>query len=80
MQGIGHISVQSSVSLQHLPYDVALETGLPKEIESRLSFATQKLREIVKAKTPSARGGALADALPPVGEPQHHHCILVCKV
>lgn len=68
VQGIKHISVQSSVSLQHLPYDVALETGLPKEIDSKLSFATQKLKEIVKAKTPSAKGGSLTDALPAVGE------------
>jgi len=68
-KGIKHISVQSSVSLQHLPYDVALETGLPKEIDSKLSFATQKLKEIVKAKTPSAKGGSLTDALPAVGNP-----------
>ena len=43
------MSVQSSVSLQHLPYDVKLEKKLPSEIESRLSFATQKLKEIVDA-------------------------------
>ena len=45
LQGISNVSVQSSVSLQHLPYDVKLEKKLPSEIESRLSFATQKLKE-----------------------------------
>ena len=49
LQGISNVSVQSSVSLQHLPYDVKLEKKLPSEIESRLSFATQKLKEIVDA-------------------------------
>lgn len=68
LQGIKDISVQSSVSLQHLPYDVTLETGLPKEIESKLSFATQKLKEIVKAKTSKGKAGSLTNALPEVGE------------
>lgn len=68
VQGIRNVSVQSSVSLQHLPYDVALETGLPKEIESRLSFATQKLHEIVKAKNSKGKAGSLTNALPEVGE------------
>jgi hypothetical protein len=45
-QGITNISVQSSVSLQHLPVDKAIEKGLPKELLSRLSFATQKLGEV----------------------------------
>ena len=69
LQGIKQISVQSSVSLQHLPYDVALETSLPKEIEGKLSFATQKLHEIVKAKTPASNAKSLTQALPAVGEP-----------
>ena len=68
LQGIKKISVQSSVSLQHLPYDVALETSLPKEIEGKLSFATQKLHEIVKAKTPASKASSLTKALPEVGE------------
>ena len=69
VQGVKSISVQSSVSLQHLPYDVALESGLPKEIESRLSFATQKLNEIVKAKSAKGKSGSLTNALPEVGKP-----------
>ena len=68
LQGIKKISVQSSVSLQHLPYDVALESSLPKEIEGKLSFATQKLHEIVKTKTPASKAGSLTQALPSVGE------------
>lgn len=49
MQGINDISVQSSVSLQHLPVDKNLEKNLPKSLLDRLSFATQKLGEIVDA-------------------------------
>jgi hypothetical protein len=46
-QGITRISVQSSVSLQHLPVDKTIEKGLPKELLARLSFATQKLDEVI---------------------------------
>lgn len=69
MQGVKNISVQSSVSLQHLPYDVKLESNLPANIGGRLSFATQKLQEIVKAKQggSKAKGGSLTSALPAVG-------------
>ena len=63
-QGITDISVQSSVSLQHLPVDKAIEKGLPKELLSRLSFATQKLGEV--------RNGSDGDV--------HHHLhIHTCK-
>lgn len=41
-----HIWVQSSCSLLHLPYDVALETSLDDEITPLLSFAEQRLTEI----------------------------------
>jgi hypothetical protein len=79
VQGIKQISVQSSVSLQHLPYDVALESGLPKDIEAKLSFATQKLKEIVKAKNPSTRAGSLTDALPAVGEKHFQTLFSGCR-
>lgn len=46
LQGIRKISVQSSVSLQHLPVDKTIEKGLPAALLSRLSFATQKLDEV----------------------------------
>jgi 5-methyltetrahydropteroyltriglutamate--homocysteine methyltransferase len=70
-QGIKNISVQSSVSLQHLPYDAKLEKNLPAEVTSRLAFATQKLEEIVAAAkaAPSVAPVPLASAVPVVGMP-----------
>ncbi|KAK9829533.1 hypothetical protein WJX72_006351 [[Myrmecia] bisecta] len=71
-QGIHNISVQSSVSLQHLPYDKELEKALPGHISKRLAFATQKLQEIVSvaevaSKTPV---DAQATKLPSVAQPE----------
>jgi hypothetical protein len=43
VQGIKDISVQSSTSLQHLPYNKDLETELPAELVSKLAFAKQKV-------------------------------------
>ena len=61
MQGVKNISVQSSVSLQHLPYDTALEaSNLDADLLARLSFAKQKLGEIVAAA--SAQPSAGTDA------------------
>ncbi len=70
-QGVKHISVQSSVSLQHLPYNKELEQELPAEIVGRLAFAKQKLAEVVAAAK-SAEGVkpvGLTSALPTVGAP-----------
>lgn len=68
-QGIKDISVQSSVSLQHLPYNAELETQLPKDLQSRLAFAKQKVAEIAAAaKAPPSSGVSLTAALPPVSE------------
>ncbi len=66
-----NISVQSSVSLQHLPYDKDLEKELPAEIVGRLAFAKQKLGEIVAAAKADHGGKpvALTSALPTVGAP-----------
>lgn len=66
-----HISVQSSVSLQHLPYDKDLEQALPAEIVDRLAFAKQKLGEIVAAAKGAGGGKSvqLTSALPSVGAP-----------
>lgn len=68
-QGVKHISVQSSVSLQHLPYDKDLEHELPAEIVDRLAFAKQKLGEIVAAAkaAPGVKPVPLTSALPTVG-------------
>jgi len=41
------ICIQSSTSLQHVPYNSRIEKGLAPELRSKLSFAVQKLEEIV---------------------------------
>jgi hypothetical protein len=60
-KGIDDISVQSSVSLQHLPYDVELEKNLPEHLQGKLAFAAQKVKDIVSAAKdgPSAKAVAL---------------------
>ena len=70
LQGIKEISVQSSVSLQHLPYNAELETALPKELQSRLAFAKQKVAEIAAAAKGGASSGvSLSKCQPPISEP-----------
>ncbi|DBB12610.1 TPA: hypothetical protein ACH3X3_005396 [Trebouxia sp. C0006] len=70
-KGIKNISVQSSVSLQHLPYDKELEKNVEASIAGRLSFATQKLHEIVKAAkdAPTLKEDQIKAGLPDVGNP-----------
>ena len=70
-KGIDDISVQSSVSLQHLPYDVELEKNLPEHLQGKLAFAAQKVKDIVSAAKdgPSAKAVALNEALAPVANP-----------
>lgn len=69
-QGITNISVQSSVSLQHLPVDKRIEKGLPPQLLKRLSFATQKLDEIVAAaKAVSGLSTEQLDRLPAAKAP-----------
>jgi 5-methyltetrahydropteroyltriglutamate--homocysteine methyltransferase len=41
------LMISASCSLQHVPYDVGLEDGLPTEVRPWLAFAEQKLAEIV---------------------------------
>lgn len=62
--------MQSSVSLQHLPYDKDLEKNVESSIAGRLSFATQKLHEIVKAAkdAPTLKDDQIKAGLPDVGE------------
>lgn len=69
VQGIKNVSVQPSVSLQHLPYDVNLETSIPAELNGRLAFATQKLAEVTQAAKRAAgtAAGSLTAALPVAG-------------
>jgi len=40
------IHVSTSCSLQHVPYDVEMESGLDPEVKSWLAFAEQKLAEV----------------------------------
>lgn len=54
------ISVQSSTSLQHVPYTKSLEAKLPKELVDRLSFAVEKVGEIVATAKSSAAARPLA--------------------
>ncbi len=71
MQGITNISVQSSTSLQHLPYNKDLETELPADLVARLAFAKQKVAEIVEAASKASSASApasLTAALPTVSE------------
>ncbi|CAK0780359.1 hypothetical protein CVIRNUC_005025 [Coccomyxa viridis] len=71
-KGIKDISVQSSVSLQHLPYNAELETALPKELQSRLAFAKQKVAEIAAAAkaSPASSGVSLSKCQPPLNDPK----------
>lgn len=69
--------MQSSVSLQHLPYDKELEKNVEASIAGRLSFATQKLAEIVKAAkdAPSLKDDQIKAGLPDVGMLLYGACI-----
>ncbi|MBB5872934.1 5-methyltetrahydropteroyltriglutamate--homocysteine methyltransferase [Allocatelliglobosispora scoriae] len=52
---IEHVVVATSCSLQHVPYDLALEDGLDDELRERLAFAEQKVAEIVSLADAPAR-------------------------
>jgi len=60
--GVTHLAVTSSVSLQHLPWDVSLETSLPAKVAPRLAFAVQKLAAIQRLAEGAAGAGAGAAA------------------
>ncbi|WP_275293585.1 5-methyltetrahydropteroyltriglutamate--homocysteine S-methyltransferase [Amycolatopsis sp. La24] len=54
----GSVDVAASCSLLHVPLDVTLETGLDPEIAGWLSFARQKLDEIVALRRGLTEGRA----------------------
>ncbi|SNR49225.1 methionine synthase (B12-independent) [Haloechinothrix alba] len=58
----GHVSVSTSSSLLHVPYDVEFETGLEDRLRGWLAFARQKLGEVVLL------GRALHEGTSAVGE------------
>lgn len=53
------IAVQSSTSLQHVPYDASIERNLPVQVSQRLAFAVQKLHEMVSVAANSRDVNAL---------------------
>ena len=61
--GPEQLMVSSSCSLQHVPYDVRLETGIAPEVRPWLAFAEQKLDEVVTLTK------ALNDGIESVAEP-----------
>lgn len=69
LQGIENIAIQSSVSLQHVPYNKDLEKSLPQEVLPRLSFAKQKVEEIVALAKAAKADKSKKLQLPAVGEP-----------
>lgn len=71
MQGITKISVQSSVSLQHLPVDKTIEKGLPSSLLNRLSFATQKLDEVLVLLHNAHEDEVVRAVLPTCGREQY---------
>ena len=76
-QGVKNISVHSSSSLQHLPYDTASEAAtLDASLLGRLSFAKQKLDEIVAA---AAADPATAPGLTGRLCAATHHSLLLMK-
>ncbi|MEV4460640.1 5-methyltetrahydropteroyltriglutamate--homocysteine S-methyltransferase [Microbispora sp. NPDC049633] len=61
----GRVTVGTSCSLLHVPYDVERETGLDPALRERLAFAEQKVAEVVEL------AGLLASA-PRKHSPRHH--------
>ncbi len=47
----GRVSVATSTSLQHVPYDVGAETALDPELRGWLAFADQKVEEVLALAT-----------------------------
>ena len=58
---VSQLVISASCSLQHVPYDVALEIALDPEVRSWLAFAEQKLAEIALLKR-ALNGGEAAVA------------------
>jgi hypothetical protein len=60
--GASSLAVTSSVSLQHLPWDVTLEPALPAGLAPRLAFAVQKLGAIARLAAGKGVSGAAGAA------------------
>ncbi|RNE48145.1 5-methyltetrahydropteroyltriglutamate--homocysteine S-methyltransferase [Corynebacterium alimapuense] len=59
--GVEKLAVSSSVSLQHVPHSVAVETALPVDVAGWLSFANEKIGE-AKALATALNEGTVAAA------------------
>ncbi|MFT0892906.1 5-methyltetrahydropteroyltriglutamate--homocysteine S-methyltransferase [Pseudochelatococcus sp. G4_1912] len=63
-RGTDHLIVSSSCSLLHVPFDLALETGLDEELKGWLAFAAQKLDELsILGRALSSGRGAVKEEL-----------------
>ncbi|MGP3928467.1 5-methyltetrahydropteroyltriglutamate--homocysteine S-methyltransferase [Nonomuraea sp. KM88] len=56
----GRVTVSTSCSLLHVPYDVAAEPGLDPALKERLAFAEQKVAEVVALSRSPFHGPAPA--------------------
>lgn len=67
--GLTKIIVHSSVPLQHLPIDTAMEVKMPVELRNRMAFAVQKLTEVktLSASTDASPSAPVAAAAPDIG-------------
>ncbi|WP_193105089.1 5-methyltetrahydropteroyltriglutamate--homocysteine S-methyltransferase [Brachybacterium sp. FME24] len=53
------VAVSTSVSLQHVPHTLELETSLPAELVATLAFADEKITEIVALAAGQAEAGSV---------------------
>lgn len=58
--GVEKLSITSSVSLQHVPHSVAVETSLPVDVAGWLSFADEKIVEAQSLSTALSSGTVVA--------------------
>ncbi len=61
----GDVVVSTSCSLLHIPYDLDAETDLDPEVRDRLSFARQKVDEVVRIGGALREGADLSHATTP---------------
>ncbi|WP_324650277.1 5-methyltetrahydropteroyltriglutamate--homocysteine S-methyltransferase [Georgenia sp. H159] len=57
----GTLSVTTSTSLQHVPYDVGAETSLDPQLRAWLAFADQKVEEVIALATALIEGRDAAE-------------------
>lgn len=55
----GAVAVTTSVSLQHVPYSLAAESGLSSELKACLAFAEEKVQEIIELASGEVEAGSI---------------------